>query len=88
MSVNVKVVQCLGLPLDWLTLLKMATVKDAEGNFYLNLFHNDTECEDLTPALECISNVTFEELFRNLIVEDACELPALSVTGNICDECS
>jgi len=83
-----RIVQCLDLPLDWLTLLKMCIVTDADGNFYLNMYYaNCEDCETLTPAVACITNETIEQLLRNIIVEDECGNPAISLTGNICDAC-
>lgn len=88
MATQDTIVQCLDLPLDWLTLLKMIIVTDADGNFYLNVYYNDApDCEALTPAVACITNETIEQLLRNIIVEDECGNPALALTGNICAVC-
>ena len=88
MSINTKVFSCFGHPVDWLTLLKMCIVKDADGNHYLNLFYDDCDdCETLDPAVLCASHMTIEEIFKNIVVEDECGNPAIALTGNICVSC-
>jgi hypothetical protein len=70
-------------------MMKLLIVKDAENNFYLNVFYAEcpVDCDDLTPAIDCASHYTFVQLFRNLIVEDECGNCALSLIGNICSAC-
>ncbi len=90
MSVLTKCLTCDNQPLDFLTMFKKLIVKDASGNFYLNLYYTEhpTECDDLTSALDCVSGFDFETLFKNLLIEDECGFCALSVTGNVCDVCT
>ena len=89
MSVLTKCLTCENQPLDFLTMFKHLIVKDAEGNFYLNVYYSECpdDCDDLTSALDCVSSFDFETLFKNLIVEDECGNCALSLVGNICSAC-
>ena len=88
MSICTKCLGCDQLPIDWLTLLKLMIVKDDGGNHYLNLCYNECgECSTMDSAVDCVSDTTVEQLFRNLIGEDECGLPALNLTGNICAAC-
>lgn len=88
MSVCSRLLGCLETEVDWLTLLKLLIVKDSDGNHYLNLCYSDCEdCNNLDWAVDCSSDMTIEQLFKNLITEDECGLPALHLTGNICVAC-
>ncbi len=87
MSVCSRYLECLQ-EVDWLTLLKLVIVKDQDGNHYLNLCYADCEdCDTLDFAIDCSSDTTVEQLFRDLIGEDECGLPAINLTGNICAAC-
>jgi len=87
MSVCSRYLECLQ-EVDWLTLLKLVIVKDQNGNHYLNLCYADCEdCDTLDFAIDCSSDITVEQLFRDLIGEDECGLPAINLTGNICAAC-
>lgn len=83
-----KYISCLDPPLDWKTMLKMVMIEDEDNNKYINFYYTERdECSDMEQAYECLIDLTFEEILKLLIVEDACGRPALSLTGEICLEC-
>jgi len=61
---------------------------DADGSHYLNLNFNEClDCEDYSPAVDCVSPQSLIEMFALLIVEDECGNCALNFKSNICEAC-
>ena len=89
MSVLEKCIPCSTEPIDWLTALKKCIVKDSDGNYYLNVYYTECpdDCDEITPAPDCVSDFGIEELFKNSLVTDECGNCAISLVGNICEAC-
>lgn len=83
-----KFISCLDPPVDWRTMLKMLMLEDDDNNKFINFYYTERdECEDMEEAYDCLIDLTFEEILKLLIVEDACGRPAISVTSTICADC-
>jgi len=83
-----KFLSCLNADLSLETLVKLVTVKDTAGHHYINICYYDCkDCEELEFADDCTSDTSALQLFRNVITEDECGLPAIQFTGNICEAC-
>lgn len=88
MSTFTECVGCLQHPLKWETLMAMLIQVDADGSHYLNLNFNEClDCEDYSPAVDCVSPQSLIEMFALLIVEDECGNCALNFKSNICEAC-
>ena len=88
MSICEKYISCLQMPLDLLMMLKLLVVKDASGNHFLNVCYDECDdCEDREFAIDCVSDMSVEQLVGLIMGEDECGLPALNLTGNICAAC-
>jgi len=87
MSVCPKYLACLQMPLDLLMMLKLLVVKDADGNHFLNVCYTEGDCDDKSFAVDCVSDMTVEQLVGLIMGEDECGLPALNLTGNVCAAC-
>jgi len=88
MSTFTECVGCLQHPLKWETLMAMLIQVDADGSHYLNLNFNEClDCEDYSPAVDCVSPQSLIEMFALLIVEDECGNCSLNFKSNICEAC-
>ena len=88
MSTFTECIGCLQHPLKWETLMSMLIQVDADGSHYLNLNFNEClDCEDYSPAVDCVSPQSLIEMFALLIVEDECGNCALNFKSNICEAC-
>jgi hypothetical protein len=88
MSVYTKCISCPDNPTA-LEMFFLLLLLDSENNQWLNINYVDRgDCEDYTPAFECIQDATFEEVLRLILVEDDCGRCAINLLGNICDVCA
>ena len=88
MSICSRYLECLNTPLTFLMMMKLTVVKDASGNHFINLCYDECDdCDDRDYAVDCVSDMTVEQLAGLILGEDECGLPAWNVTGNICAAC-
>lgn len=78
MSVYTKCVTCDGGAVTLDQLLKSLFVKDADGTIGLEVKLNVCDA-DTTPAVDCGTNVTLEQLVKGALVVDECGHCALKL---------
>lgn len=67
-----------GISLD--TLIRSLMVKHTDGTKgFRTVVINVTDCDDLSPAIDCDNQASTETEFRNTIVLDACGQPAIAL---------
>ena len=89
MSLLTKCTDCLTL-MDWLDGLKRTVIRDTDGNYYLQVNYSECpdDCDEVEPALDCVSDISAEEMFLNTLVEGPCDNTcAINLIGNICEAC-
>ena len=84
MSVFTECVACLQGPLTWEQLAQLVQVQDSDGTKYWNVQLNErlSDCDEYSPAVDCISPQSLIEMFANAIVEDECGMCAINILGN------
>ena len=81
---------CIGChtPITVPEALKQVMRQDDDGSVYLNIKFNEKEqCDDYEAGIDCLIDVSLEEMLKLIIVEDDCGKCAISILANICDVC-
>lgn len=94
MSVCSRHFNCLHGDPEWEAVLKALSLKDDDGNQFINVCYTDRTCEDgrgndlYESAFECLQDASFADVLELIIGEDECGHPAVNVLGNICEGCA
>jgi len=80
---------CLNGNADLESVIKTLSVKDDDGNEFINICYTDRgNCNDYEMAFECLQDATLEDILELIIGEDDCGRPAINVLANICQDCA